>query len=750
MMRYWLWIRRFLPQSLSSGRCAFAAVACAALTLSGCAAIGVKPTEPAPAAQAKSGDPIADLIGKAVAEEAHGDAADDAAPSATVITGSGRFLNTASRARPAANDARTVRINLSNASIADAAKTVLGDILGVNYVIEDGLEGAITLQTAEPIAASTVISVFETALRSKGIALIDDNGLYRLAPADTAYQTSPAVSAGAAGLGYGVRIVPLRYVSATEMARILKPMAPSGGVLRVDPSRNLLTLSGSQRELQSMMETIKIFDVDWLQGMSFALLPVRAAEPDDVAQELETIFGAGSGKPLEGLVRFIPNKRLNSILAITAQPKYLLDARSWVERLDVPRDLGGERLFVYNVQNRPADELAGLLQNLFGKSPGNGYASTQNEAPFEEQPVAPGKAPGVIGDGSDDLGQENGSGFGAGSGFGGNTGFGSAPGALQRRGSRNGGGAVVDNAGMRIFADSANNSIVILSSPAEYAQIERMLEKLDVLPNQVLLEATIAEVTLKDELEHGLRWFFQNSKHSATFTDAASGAITSNFPGFSYMFSGADVRVVLNALSSLTHVNVVSSPTIMVLDNKTAVLQVGDQVPVATQSAVSITNPDAPIVNSVTFRDTGVILNITPRVNDSGVVVLDINQEVSNVVSTTSSGIDSPTIQQRRISTTVAVQDGESLALGGLIQDSENTNSSGVPLLQRVPVLGEAFKSKTKKKERTELLILITPRVIRNAAEARAATEEFKARLEKAAPLGEQVSAGGLAHTKAQ
>jgi general secretion pathway protein D len=270
-----------------------------------------------------------------------------------------------------------------------------------------------------------------------------------------------------------------------------------------------------------------------------------------------------------------------------------------------------------------------------------------------------------------------------------------------------------------------------------------MIERLDVIPNQVLLEATIAEVTLDDELSYGLQWFFRSGDMKFKFTDiadaAGKGIVGSIFPGFSYLFSGGDARVALNAISSLTDVKVISSPTIMVLDNKTATLQVGDEVPVVTQSAVSVNDPDAPIVNSVNFRNTGVILKVTPRVNESGVVLLDIEQEVSDVVRTTSSGIDSPTIRQRRIQTTVAVHSGESLALGGLIREADARNRSGVPFISRVPVIGNLFKSKTDTRDRTELLVLITPRVVRNQGEARAVTDELRSRLRSLKPLDERI-----------
>ncbi len=629
-------------------------------------------------------------------------------PQTVIIKGTDSFTGALRNAAPGAGDEELLAIDLDNASIADAADLVLGDILGVNYSIDEGLQGAITIKTASPVPKGVLLSIFESALKSRGAVLIEENGVYRIGSAESAVLGTPSLGVGRSraietGVGFSVQVVPLRFVSALEMERILKPISSPGSIVRVDRTRNLLTLSGSRREIDSLLEAIELFDVDWLKGMSFGLIPVKAADPKAIASELSTIFSNGASQPLEGVIRFVPNERLNAVLIISSRSSYLDDARAWVERLDNPEASGGDQVFVYNVQNRSAESLAEILQGFFsGGAQRSGVVQpgftprTAGEDPAAE-PAAP--------NGSE---QEA-----AGS-----------PGAPAGK--------------IRIAADDDNNALLIYASPYEYQRILAMVQELDRLPSQVMIEATIAEVTLNDQLQHGLSWFFENAESRVTFSDVASGAVGSRFPGFSYIFSENDARVALNAIASITDVKVVSSPTLMVLDNKTARLQVGDQVPVATQSAVSTINPDAPIVNSVSFRDTGVILDITPRVSDSGVVVLDITQEVSSVVSTTTSGIDSPTIQQRRIETSVAVHDGESLALGGLIEDSRNVTSSGVPFLSEIPLLGEAFKSKRKEVDRTELLVLITPRVVRDREQARLVTEEFRNRLESVRDLLEK------------
>lgn len=281
----------------------------------------------------------------------------------------------------------------------------------------------------------------------------------------------------------------------------------------------------------------------------------------------------------------------------------------------------------------------------------------------------------------------------------------------------------------RIVADDTKNAIIVWGNDTEQESLSRLIASLDSTPVQVLLEATIAEVSLQDELEFGLRWFFENGTASGTFSDATNGAVTSNFPGLSVVFNGASPAAAINALNSITDVKVVSSPSLLVLDNQEAKLQIGDEVPIATQQVQNTGAVDAPVVNTISFRDTGIILSVKPRVSSGGQVILEIEQEVSSVSNTTTSGIDSPTIAQRRIETSVIVSDGQTIALGGLIQESNNRTNAQVPGAGDVPVLGALFRNRSDTVARTELLILITPRVIRNGQEARSITEELRQRI---------------------
>lgn len=284
----------------------------------------------------------------------------------------------------------------------------------------------------------------------------------------------------------------------------------------------------------------------------------------------------------------------------------------------------------------------------------------------------------------------------------------------------------------KIVADNAKNALVVWGNDVEQESFSRLIQTLDTVPVQVLLEATIAEVSLNDELNFGLRWFFERGDFRGTFSDASNGGVGSTFPGLSFVFQGNSAGVALNALASVTDVQVVSSPSLLVLDNQEARLQIGDEVPIATQQVRDTANPNAPVVNTISFRDTGIILSVKPRVSRSGQVVLEIEQEVSSVSNTTTSGIDSPTISQRKIKTNVVVTDGNTIALGGLIEESKNRTNSKVPGAGDVPVLGALFRSRKDVAAKTELLVLITPRVIRDGQEARAIANELRQQLQGA------------------
>ncbi|HTU65576.1 MAG TPA: type II secretion system secretin GspD, partial [Steroidobacteraceae bacterium] len=605
------------------------------------------------------------------------------------------------------------QLAFSDADVAIVVGAILGDGLGVPYVIDPQVKGNVTLQASRPLTREELLPTLEAALRVQGAAIVVVNDVYNVVPVKDAARRITGIST-ARGNGYSIQIVSPRYVSATEIEKLLQPFAPEGGILRVDESRNLMMLAGTGQEIATMMEVIKTFDVDWLAGMSFGLFPLESVDARTIATELESIFGDTKG-PLGNIVRFTPLSRLNSLMVVTPQPKYLADVESWIRRLDVGSATPGRRIYVYEVQNGKADELGASLSKILNIS-------------YEGTSSAGGSG------GSGGAGFSNSSGLGGNAGGGPGNGFGGG-GSVQSPAARapnysaaaSTGGGGGDANSVRIVPSPENNALLINATPTEYSVIEQALKRLDTRPIQVLIEASLAEVTLTDDMRYGLQWSYQGGDGPVVLSESSSGGIAPAFPGFSYLFTGrTDIRAVLNAIESLTNVRVISNPKLLVLNNREAQLQIGDQVPVTVQSAIGTVGDNSPIVNSVQFRDTGVILRVTPRVNKSGLVILDVAQEVSDVVPTTTSGIDSPTIQQRKFNSTVAVQDGETIALGGLIRESRSRGGSGLPFLRRIPLLGELFGSTQRNGRRTELIVLMTPKVIKSADDSAELLEKMR------------------------
>lgn len=648
----------------------------------------------------------------------------DARQTTEIYRGTGNFFGSPRAARvssAAVTEQGDITLNFVNADVKDVAKAILGDFLKLNYAVGANVQGTVTIETSRPLGRSAVLPVLEQALRLNGMALVKTNDIYKVvALAEAPHEAGLSRVTGRGGeavAGYGVEIVPLRYISATEMQRLLEPLAPAQGTLHADVARNVLMIEGTQQERAAMLDNIALFDVDWLSGMSFALFTPQYTDAQGLAKELGEVLG-GRNSPLAGVVRLVPIDRLNAVLAISSQPKYLEQMQRWVTRLDRPGQSTDRRIFVYHIQNGRAADLAGVLLKVLNggdtqKAPSRRAAGDTNsggQSAFAGGAIPPGGVPGEADN------QEFGSDFQSAS------------------------GASVDADGLHdvsITADEANNALVIVATPKEYGVVEAGLRQLDIVPMQVMLEASIAEVTLSDNLKYGVQYYFQFGRtHGITLSDGKTSAISASYPGFSYSFaSGDNIKVILDALSAVTHVDVVSSPQVLVLNNQSATLQVGDQIPIATNTSQSTSSADAPIVSSIQYHDTGVILKVTPRVNQGGMVTMDISQEVSDVVTTDSSNIDSPTIQQRKINSTVAVQDGETIALGGLMKDSRTRSKSGIPLLKDIPVVGNLFRSTGDSRGKTELMVLITPRVVDNMQRARTVTDELRRKLPSVQPL---------------
>ena len=614
-----------------------------------------------------------------------------------------------------------IALNFPAAAPEVVARAVLGDILGLPYTVSPQAVAPVTLVAPSPVPRGAVFALFEDALKAAGLAVTQAGGVFTVRPLDQARGQGGLVAPGTPG--YASETVQLQYVGAEEMRKLLEPVLP--GVASRAEGANALLLTGTSGQRSSARDLLRQFDVNWLRNMSFALYVPQRTDARIIVPELDKLLNAADA-PTRGQVKLLAMERLNGILAISGQRQYLDDVQRWVEILDREGQNNEARLFVYRVQNGRSKDLAKVLNGAFGNPTTSADSSTRDDFALEGDR---GGDTGAYGRGIDPAAA-------------GRPPPAPAPAVAAGNAAINNPAAASPSA-MRaiISSDETNNAVIVFGTPRDYAVIEDALRKLDVLPYQVLIEAAITEVTLNNNLRYGVQWNFQAGQTNFALSDVASGAVARAFPGFSFFFSNNNsISATLNALEEQTKVNVLSAPKLMVLNNQTAALQVGDQVPVATQSAVSVTQPGAPIVNSIEYRDTGVILKVTPRVNGGGLVLLDIAQEVSDVNRTTSSSLNSPTISTRRISTSIAVQDGQVIALGGLIRDTRTLGKTGLPLLSRIPLIGGLLFGRTDDSDvRTELLVLLKPRVVRTIDDARAVTDELRAKIKALQPSLGQV-----------
>lgn len=604
----------------------------------------------------------------------------------------------------AMNDAlagKTLELSFVNAPAADAARAILAEALGQPLTIADGVGGTITLTALEPVPASDALAALETALSESGLALVrTDVGFLLTTAANAGARSQNVYGPGDEYYGYGVTIAPVEHASADALARLIDPFISSRVTITADEARGALVLQGPQAEIKNALDAIRSFDTPYLTDRVFGMFRLRYADAETVQAEIETLAGAG-GAPGADIIAL---PRLNLLFVSARAEAAFAEARGWIERLDQPSGGDERRLRYYAVQNTPAEVLASQLNAAFGGYAGGEYSSANenSETASMQRPPSSSIQPSFRQ---------------------------SAPASVSASGA--------DGSRATISTDDINNALIIRATDQEYREILELVEHMDVQSPQVLIEATIAEVTLNDDLSYGVRWFWENAESTAQLSDNEQGAIGPVFPGFNYSYIESNARVALNLLSSVTDVTVLSAPSIMVLNNQTANLQVGDEVPVVTQTAQSVIDGDAPIVSSVQLRETGVILEVKPRINASDVVVLEIMQEVSDVAETTTSGIDSPTIQQRKFTSSVAVRNNGTVALGGLIRETYTDNESGVPVLKDIPGIGYAFKSRDINKRRTELIIFLTPRIIRTDEDAQNAVHFIRREMDR---LGAQES----------
>ena len=688
-----------------------------------------------------------------------------ASPQRQIIKGNQRFIRQPAAA-PAARPGETgdIVFNFTNQPIQAVINSIMGDLLHENYSIAQGVKGDVSFSTSKPVNKQQALSILETLLSWTDNAMIKQGNRYVILPSNQAVagKLVPEMRVAQPSAGMSARLFPLRYISATEMQKLLKPFARENAFLLVDPARNVLSLAGTPEELANYQDTIDTFDVDWLKGMSVGVFGLQRASVGELMPELQKMFGPESGMPLAGMVRFLPIERTNSVVAISSQPEYLREVGEWIHTID---EGGGNepQMYVYDVRNMKATDLAKYLRQIYGTG------AIKDDSPAK---VAPGLR-------TTTLSSLNSTGGGAGgmsssSGLGGNSGgmsngggFGNSQGmnnsqnnadseaegedqsgsesdsTSQDESGSTGNGKSLD-ASTRITAQKSSNQLLVRTRPAQWKEIESAIKRLDNPPLQVQIETRILEVKLTGELDMGVQWYLGRLAGNAGTTGnvtntagsqgalGAGGAALVSTDSFFYSFVSNNLQVALRALETNGRTQVLSAPSLVVMNNQQAQIQVGDNIPIS-QTTVN-TNASATTLSSVEYVQTGVILDVVPRINPGGLVYMDIQQQVSDADNGLTDTNGNPRISTRSVATQVAAQSGQTVLLGGLIKQDNAESVSAVPYLGRIPGLKWLFGSTSKSKDRTELIVLITPRVITSSSQARQVTDDYRQQMQLLKP----------------
>ena len=672
-------------------------------------------------------------------------AVEDAAPRARIRRGTGEVINRAAATRPPPGLPATsgnASFNFEGESLHAVVKAILGDMLGQNYVIAPGVQGTVTLATPSPVNASGALSLLEMVLGWNNARMVYSGGRYNIVPADQALagNVAPRANSAAMARGFEARTVPLKFISATEMEKILKPYAKPNAIVNVDNGRNIITVAGSRAELENYLRTIEIFDVDWLSGMSVGVFPLQSGRASKVVADLEKVFGEQSKSPVAGMFRFLPLDGANAVMVITSQAAYLDDIQQWLERIDGAGV--AVQLYSHELKYIKAKDIAARLSEVFGgRSAGGGESSSPPS-------LMPGLDSVQLQDG-DGGSTANIGGTGAGGASSSSTG-----GEMSLSAGGNGNAAVtleVDGDKVGVAAVEETNTLLVRATPAAWKSIRDVIERLDVMPMQVHIEAQVVEVQLSGDLRYGVNWFFERAVTDAGLPSAVgrntwsslAGSIVGNegasagiAAGLGWTFLGRNAAAVINVLDQVSDLQLLQAGSILTRNNVEATLNVGSRIPI---SSVTF-NPGLGngggnnTISQVQYLDTGVILKVRPRVTRDGLVFMEIVQEVSSPGAQADRN-GNVRIDTRKVKTEPIVQSGDTVLLAGLISDGVTRGSSGFPGLSRIPVLGGLFGTQRSATTRTEVIVLLTPTIVRNPQEARNLTDEYGRRFRALEPL---------------
>ena len=651
---------------------------------------------------------------------------------------------------PPAPATRTITLNFDNADVPSVVRTI-AQLLGINYILEPTVGfGRVTIHAAGRFAKEELFPILETILEVNNLAITKAGPLYRIGPLAEARQRPLEAYVGREAVATGdrviVQVIPLNYLPASSLEGVLRPLVSKTGTFLPVPGTNSLVVVDLASNVAKLLEVIVLLDINAFDRIQVKLYPVKHVDAEELVKDLEDLFAQlGYPKTTREPLRFLPISRLGAILVVNAFGELGPTVERWMQNLDQPATQPDQGIFVYYVENGKAANIADLLNSLFQKG-----SPEARPARLSAAPRAPGAAPGPAGAPPTPLtpavppaGQ-----LGA-----------RAPGPPQPAGpsapapparAPSAAPSVAPAGEIRIFADESTNALIIAAPPRQYPMILDTIKKLDIPKKQVVIETLVAELTLDDTTKFGLEWslrttgrvnvngkdFFVTSTPTANF--GTLFAPQSTLLGFSSVITATDQLLgLIQALSVVNRISVLSSPNILATDNKTAVINIGDSVPIltSTTSTAAVTGGQSNVTNTIQYQDTGIILTVTAHITEKRMVVIDIKQEVSNAVRNTLFGdsssqvVQSPIIQKRTAETSAVVADGQTVLIGGLMSEERSQGRTGIPWLSKIPILGYLFGSTTDEVKKRELIILITPRVVGDPEDARGITNQFEERV---------------------
>jgi len=630
-------------------------------------------------------------------------------------------------APPASLSDEGVLLNFDNADIYEVIQ-VIAQLLDLSYIIDPQVKGLVNIRSGRKIPMNQLYAIFKKLLNINGLDIRSEgNYNYIYMPQG---KSTPQKVFGAGQVGelkespdLVIQVIPVMHLPAEEARKLLEPYKSAQGSIDTLDNPNTLFISDYESKVMDMMTILAKLDISPLATLKLRMVRIDKAPLFDLRDELTEILSAlkVNKQGYEG-VTIMSLERVNSLLLVSGNQELLDSATRWISELDKVPSEGRDNIYIYNVRNSVASELAGLVNDLISNQPtvasksrtSKPVSTAGSRAGMDEGGVAqrstlppptPAPSPAVV---------KTGKGFGLKVGEVGT--------GLRFAGEPT------------LIPDDSRNIILLRALPPDYSRLVKLLERLDNMPRQVLIEVMVAEVTLSDSWSLGIEWaLHQNGSingqpYTNYFTNNISkdilpsgsvnpGNIGTNAVGLTYtvLNSAGEVAGMLNAIADNNDLSILSSPQVMVLNNETATVNVGQQVPIVTSQIgdLSATTTTTTTVNqTVQYKDTGVILKVTPKINYDGIIILDINQQVSSAAENNLGGTSSPVISNRELSTKLAVRDGQTIFMGGLISNNVNNVQSGVPLLKDIPLLGWLFKYQTEKKDKTELLVMITPYVI--------------------------------------